>query len=73
MVGYPKNLDQSEDYVEKWIPYENTIMISEFRSIGSRRLWEDSSNVTFRPCPLFYQQLVVSYKRDIEFVVRIYG
>lgn len=61
MVGYPEILDQSLDYVEKWIPYAQDVTISKFRPVGSRKLWNGIPPVAFRPCPLLYRQMVISF------------
>lgn len=61
MVAYPEILDQTEDYVKKWLPHAGTVTISTFRPIGSRELWTGSPPFRFRPCPLLYHQMVVSW------------
>ncbi len=61
MVGYPEILDQTTDYVRKWIPVAQSVTISTFRPIGSRKLWNDNKNITFKPCPLLWKQMVVAF------------
>ena len=61
MVGYPPILDQEMAYVKKWIPVAQSVTISTFRPIGSRKLWENTENIVpLKPCPLLWNQLVVS-------------
>ncbi len=52
MVGYPDILDQEEAYVEKWLPHADTVMISKFRPVGSRKLWDDIDSPPFIEGPL---------------------
>ena len=61
MVGYPEILNQSLDYVMKWIPYAQDVTISKFRPVGSRKLWSEAAPVAFRPCPLLHRQMVISF------------
>lgn len=65
MVGYPDILDQVEDYVKKWLPHAGSVTISTFRPIGSRKLWEKKPRFSFRPCPLLYHQMVISYDGQV--------
>ena len=65
MVGYPEILDQTEDYVKKWLPYAGAVMISTFRPTGSRKLWDVAAPLPFRPCPLLYHQMVISYDGQV--------
>ena len=61
MVGYPAILAQVDEYIARWLPHGETVTISTFRPIGSRRLWQGPAPVPFRPCPLLYHQMVVSW------------
>jgi len=61
MVAYPEIIDQSEAYVQKWLPHASAVSIATFRPIGSRRLWQDAPPVDFRPCPLLYHQFVIGF------------
>ncbi len=61
MVGYPEILTQSLDYARKWLSHAQDVTISKFRPVGSRRLWNGTSPVRERPCPLLYRQMVISY------------
>lgn len=61
MVAYPEVLNQTEDYVKKWLPHAETVTISTFRPVGSRELWTGAPLFRFRPCPLLYHQMVVSW------------
>jgi len=61
MVGYPEILDQSLDYVRKWLPHAQDVTISKFRPVGSRRLWNGNPPFRERPCPLLYRQMVISF------------
>ena len=65
MVGYPEILDQVNDYVRRWLPFAETVMVSLFRPIGSRRLWDGNSPFPFRPCPLLNHQMVISYDGQV--------
>ena len=65
MVGYPEILDQTDDYVAKWLPYAESVMISTFRPVGSRKLWDNSTTHTFKKCPLLYNQVVISINGDM--------
>lgn len=58
MVGYHDILDQSMDYVRKWLPHAASVMISRFRPVGSRKLWKHPP-FAFRPCPLLHHQMVI--------------
>lgn len=63
MVGYPEILDQEDGYVQKWLPYADSVMISKFRPVGSRELYNQDeflSAHSFTPCPLIYHQTVIS-------------
>lgn len=60
MVGYPEILEQEEGYVQKWLPYADSVMISKFRPVGSRKLWDSDALPSFIPCPLLYKQTVIS-------------
>ncbi|MBF0413306.1 MAG: radical SAM protein [Desulfamplus sp.] len=60
MVGYPDILDQEEGYVKKWLPHADVVMISKFRPVGSRKLWDSNDDLPFTPCPLLYNQTVIS-------------
>lgn len=61
MVAYPEIADQSEDYVMKWLPYAESVMISAFRPVGIKKLWEGEPRFPFRPCPLLRRQAVISW------------
>lgn len=66
MVGYPEILHQTEDYVAKWLPHAESVMISTFRPVGSRKLWDDSViHHPFQKCPLLYNQMVIAFNGDI--------
>ncbi len=65
MVGYPEILDQVDDYVAKWLPHAESVMISTFRPIGSRKLWDESKHHSFTKCPLLYNQVVISIDGDM--------
>jgi len=61
MVGYPEILDQEFAFVKKWLPVAQSVTISTFRPIGSRKLWVNTEDrVPFKPCPLLWNQFVVS-------------
>jgi len=61
MVGYPDILDQTMDYVRKWLPSAQAVNIAAFRPVGSRKLWNKNMAIPFKPCPLLWNQMVVSY------------
>ncbi len=63
MVAYPETEDQAETYVKKWLPHAAYVSISRFRPIGSRVLFDkvEAPMPRFRPCPLLYSQLVISW------------
>jgi len=61
MVGYPEILDQSMDYVRKWLPESAALSIATFRPIGSRKLWNQEPGPDFKPCPLLWNQMVVTH------------
>jgi len=65
MVAYPKIIDQTDDYVRKWLPPANTVAIATFRPVGSRKLWGRETRFPFRPCPLLYDQMVISYDGQV--------
>ena len=65
MVGYPEILDQTENYVGRWLPHAESVMISTFRPVGSRKLWDKSGNYPFIKCPLLYNQVVISINGDL--------
>ena len=65
MVGYPDILDQEEAYVKKWLPHADSVMISKFRPVGSRKLWDDADSPSFMQCPLLYTQAVISIEGDV--------
>ncbi len=65
MVGYPEILDQSEDYVRKWLPCASSITISKFRPIGSKMLWDGNAPFPFRPCPLLYRQMTIAFDGSV--------
>ena len=65
MVGYPDILDQEEAYVKKWLPHADSVVISKFRPIGSRKLWSEAGSPDFVPCPLLYNQAVISIDGDV--------
>ncbi len=65
MVGYPEVLAQTEEYVTKWLPHADSVMISTFRPVGSRRLWDQSVNHKLEKCSLLYNQVVISIKGDM--------
>ncbi len=64
MVGYPEILDQSLDYVRKWLPHATLVTIAKFRPVGSRKLWPQAP-VTFRPCPLLHRQMVIGFDGQV--------
>lgn len=61
MVGYPEILAQAEPYARKWLPVAESISIARFRPIGSRKLWAGDNDMPFRPCPLLWKQMVISF------------
>ena len=66
MVGYPEILDQEMDYVARWLPHAEQVMISKFRPVGSRQLWEaDDAPAPFSPCPLLTHQAVISIDGEV--------
>jgi len=65
MVGYPEIMDQEEEYVKKWLPHADSVVISTFRPVGSRKLWEKSHAPAFAPCPHLYNQAVISINGDV--------
>ncbi|MBF0200711.1 MAG: radical SAM protein [Desulfamplus sp.] len=70
MVAYPGIMDQEEAYVRRWIPHARSVMISKFRPVGSRMLWDPSDSPgsvipRFAPCPLLYRQSVISIEGDV--------
>ncbi|KPA10801.1 radical SAM protein [Candidatus Magnetomorum sp. HK-1] len=65
MVGYPDILYQTDEYVDKWLSFSNSIMISKFRPIGSRYLWDLSHSYPFQTCPHLYNQAVISITGDV--------
>lgn len=65
MVGYPAILDQTDAYVKKWLPHADTVMVSKFRPVGSRKLWGASESHPFLKCPLLYNQAVISIEGDV--------
>ncbi len=65
MVGYPDIFEQEDAYVKKWLPHADSVMISKFRPVGSRKLWDDADAPPFMPCPLLYSQAVISIEGDV--------
>ena len=68
MVGYPEILEQEIGYVKKWLLNADAVMISKFRPVGSRRLWDCNKSpllYKFTPCHLLYNQVVISICGDI--------
>lgn len=65
MVGYQKILDQTDDYAAKWLPHAESVMVSTFRPVGSRKLWDQSITHPFKKCPLLYSQMVISINGDV--------
>lgn len=61
MVGYPEILDQTTDYIRKWLPVAQSVSIAAFRPLGSRKLLNRTMRIPFKPCPLLWKQMVVSY------------
>jgi len=64
MVLYP-GVEEEEvrEYVRRWGPYAETIMISRFRPVPSKRLLspEERDSVKPHPCPLPFRQMVISW------------
>ena len=65
MVGYPEILDQADDYVARWLPHADHVMVSTFRPVGSRKLWPLPDAPSFIPCPLLYSQMVISVTGEV--------
>ncbi len=65
MVGYPEILYQEMSYVRKWMPVAEEVNIFSFRPIGSRKLWSGQQEIPFKPCPLLWQQMVISHEGKI--------
>jgi MoaA/NifB/PqqE/SkfB family radical SAM enzyme len=65
MVEYPEILDQSMDYVRKWLPVSGAVNIATFRPIGSRKLWNGDHGPDFKPCPLLWNQMVVAHDGNV--------
>lgn len=61
MVLYPHILDQGEAFVDRWIPYAESITLATFRPIGSRHLWAPSQAPPFQPCRLLWEQCVIAW------------
>lgn len=62
MVLYPHVVEQADDFVDRWLPYAETITLATFRPIGSRRLWPPSQQPPpFRPCALLWKQVVIAW------------
>uniref|UniRef100_A0A831ZT90 Radical SAM/SPASM domain-containing protein n=1 Tax=Desulfacinum infernum TaxID=35837 RepID=A0A831ZT90_9BACT len=61
MVLYPHIEDQGPAFVERWMPYAETITLSRFRPIGERTLWPSHANPPFRPCSLLWHQCVIAW------------
>ncbi len=65
MVVYPGMEDEKERFVKKWIGLVDRVMLSQFRPVGSRRLWEGKAPVDFQPCPYVFRQCVISFDGKI--------
>ena len=61
MVVYPGMEQEKERFVEKWIAHVNRVMLSKFRPIGSKKLWEEMPPINFQPCPFLFHQCVISF------------
>lgn len=60
MVAYDEILDQTERFVEKWLPKVDRVMVSDYRHPPENR---KSSHVTMkrRPCHHLWSQMVISW------------
>lgn len=66
MVLYPHITDQAEAFVDRWLPYAETITLATFRPIGSRKLWPPSQQPpAFHPCPLLWRQCVIAWNGQV--------
>ncbi len=65
MVRYPDvTEDEVTEYVSTWLPHAEVVSIAKFRPIGSKKLLseeEEKNKIPYRPCPLLYSQMVISW------------
>ncbi len=60
MVLYEEVKAQAEEFVQKWLPQVNTVMLSYYRNPPSSKRWP---NVTMakEPCQLLWSQMVIAW------------
>ncbi len=61
MVAYPHIAAQGPEYVRRWIAHADTVIISTFRPVGKRLLWDPKHAPPFRPCPQLTRQCVIGW------------
>ena len=61
MVVYPDMEDEKIKYVNRWKDHVNTIMLSKFRPIGSKKILEKDMDIPIKPCAYPFEQLVIAY------------
>jgi len=61
MVVYPDLEGEKIKYVDRWKDHVNTIMLSKFRPIGSKKILEKNMNIQIKPCSYPFEQMVIAY------------
>lgn len=60
MVLYEEVKDQAEDFVQKWLPLVNTVMLSHYRNPPSSKRWPGVTQAK-KPCDLLWSQMIVAW------------
>lgn len=60
MVQYEEVASQSEEFVKKWLPYVNTVMLSHYRNPPSSKRWPGVPEQK-EPCSLLWSQMVIAW------------